>query len=60
MEAVGFADFDREQDFLRCMKQAKSFDSRNFVLEFNASNARCAFDVGLDGFKALLATTAKV
>jgi hypothetical protein len=60
MESVPFGDFDRQEDFYHFMKQAKSFESQNFVLEFNTSDARCAFNVGAEGFKSLLAARSKV
>ena len=59
-ENIQFHDFDQPDNFRLFHTLVRSFDSKNFVLEFNCAEARCAFDVGTEGFAALLAQRSKV
>ena len=45
-----FEDFDDRDVFLRLKSAALSGESRNFILEFNETFARCAFNVDIEGF----------
>lgn len=45
-----FEDLDDKDVFLRLRSAALSGESRNFILEFSETFARCAFNVDKDGF----------
>ena len=51
---VEFVDFDDQNEFNKAFLRAKVHSTRNFVVEFNADQAECAFDLDESQIESLL------
>ena len=51
---IEFVDFDNQNEFNKAFLRAKAHPTKNFVVEFNADQAKCAFDLDESQIGSLL------
>ena len=55
-----FEDFDSKPVFNKCEAAVFSMDTKNFVLEFENSSARCALDVDSEGIRKICSSEVRI